>query len=358
MSPPDHSWSSDWTVGLRVWVERAGRAVLGKGRLELLEGIDRWHSISAAARQMNMSYRRAWLLVQSINEAAGEALVVAATGGSHGGGAQLTPQGRSAVAVFRELQEQLPQSAAALLTRLVQPPESASVHVAAAVSLEEVLGQLLADYALRQPAVPVRAIFGASDELADHLLAGAPADLFLTADDRQLDRLEAAHLLLPGVRTVLAENSLAAVGPAESPGTIQKPADLVGAETARVALAAPSSPLGSYTQTYLEHLGLYEALLPQAVRVDNSRAVVAAVRAGQADVGLVYGSDAARASGCRVLFRVRRTPAPIRYTAAIVARGRQPDRARHLLDFLASPAAGSRFRRCGFLPSRSRDDSG
>ena len=67
------SWGSDWTVGFRVWVERAGRAILGKGRLELLEAIDRWHSISAAARQIGMSYRRAWLLVQSVNEAAGEA---------------------------------------------------------------------------------------------------------------------------------------------------------------------------------------------------------------------------------------------------------------------------------------------
>ena len=94
------SWSHDWTVGIRVWVERAGHAVLGKGRLELLEAIDRWHSISAAARQMEMSYRRAWLLVQSANESAGVPLVVAEAGGSHGGGARLTPFGQRAVAIF------------------------------------------------------------------------------------------------------------------------------------------------------------------------------------------------------------------------------------------------------------------
>src|SRR5437870_5212288 len=44
-------WGSDWAVGVRVWVERAGRAVLGEGRLELLEAIERWHSISEAARR-------------------------------------------------------------------------------------------------------------------------------------------------------------------------------------------------------------------------------------------------------------------------------------------------------------------
>src|SRR5262245_54268609 len=90
-----------WCIGLRVWVERAGRAVLGPGRLELLEGIDRHRSISAAARLLNMSYRHAWVTVQRINEAAGEPLVVAATGGVDGGGAQLTPLGRWAVSAFR-----------------------------------------------------------------------------------------------------------------------------------------------------------------------------------------------------------------------------------------------------------------
>ena len=74
-------------MGCAFWVERAGQSILGPDRLELLEGIDRSHSISAAARQIGISYRQAWELVQGINEAAGEPLVTAATGGLHGGGA-------------------------------------------------------------------------------------------------------------------------------------------------------------------------------------------------------------------------------------------------------------------------------
>src|SRR6516162_11819291 len=118
----DSPWGEDWSVGVRLWLERRGHAILGKGRLELLEGIDRWRSISGAARQMGMSYRRAWLLVQSINEAAGEPLVEAATGGTHGGGARLTPRGQIAVAVFRALQEQVHQTASSLLPRLIEGP--------------------------------------------------------------------------------------------------------------------------------------------------------------------------------------------------------------------------------------------
>jgi molybdate transport system substrate-binding protein len=343
--------ADDWTVDLRVWVENQSRVVLGKGRLELLEGIDRWHSISEAARQMGMSYRHAWLLVQSINAAAGEPFVVAATGGSHGGGAHLTTAGSWAVAVFRKLQEQVHQSADACWAQLVRHPDTASLRLAAAVSLEEVLGQLLADYTLQHPDVRVRTIFGASDELADHLLAGDLVDLFLAADARPLDRLDEAHLLESGSRTVFAENTLAAVAPVGRTVAVRKPTDLTRPGVTRIALAEPASPLGNYSRLYLKSLNLYDALLPRAVQVDNSRAVLATVRAGRADVGLVYGSDAAPAYGCQLLFRVRRCPAPIRYTAARVRRGQHSAQARDFLRFLTSPAAAHRFRQCGFAPA-------
>ena len=107
MATDDLLWMGDWAVGVRVWVER-GAAVLGGGRLELLEEIDRCHSISAAARRIGMSYRHAWVMVQEVNRAAGELMIEAATGGRNGGGAaRLTPHGRQAVAAFRDLQEQL-----------------------------------------------------------------------------------------------------------------------------------------------------------------------------------------------------------------------------------------------------------
>jgi molybdate transport system substrate-binding protein len=327
--------------------------ILGKGRHELLEAIDRTHSISAAARQMGMSYRRAWLLVQSMNEAAGEALIEAASGGRRGGGAGLTPRGRAAMAVFSELQEQLCQTAARMLPRLLADPDPTTVHVAAAVSLQEVLGQLLADYALRQPGVRVRVLYGASDELAYHLLAGAPADLFLTAGTDPLDRLEAAGLLRPGSRVALAENALVAVAPTGRPIPVRKPADLTHPSVNRIALAAPGCPLGAYARAWLEAAGL-ASVLSRAVLLDNSVAVVVAVRAGQADVGLVYASDVVRTEGCRVLFRVRHPAVVIRYQAAALAHGRQPERAEALLEFLSSAGAAAHFRGCGLLPVRAR----
>jgi molybdate transport system substrate-binding protein len=352
--PENSSWSKDWVVGVRVWLERRGHAILGKGRLELLEGIDRWRSISAAARDMGMSYRHAWLLVQSINQAAGSRLVESAVGGSAGGGARLTRRGRAVVAVFRALQNQVHQKAAAILPGLVHKPAPAALHVAAAVSLEEVLGQLVVDYALLRPTIPVRTVFGGSDELASQMVGGAPADLFLAADDRQLDILQASGLLERRTRVPFAENSLAAIAPLDSPLVITAPAQLVNDPGLRVALAQPSCPLGSYSRAYLDRLHVYDRLVQQVIVVDNSRAVITVVRAGQADVGFVYTSDAFSTADCRLLFRARPRGIPIRFTGAVLRPAERYDEARRFLRFLVSPGAQRRFRACGFTSPRRR----
>src|SRR5208282_4892718 len=113
------------------------------------------------------------------------------------------------------------------------------------------------------------------------------------------DRLEQAGLLAVEPRTFLAENTLAAIAQANSALSIKKPGDLLNGVASRVAVADPASPLGRYTCNFLEKSGLYEPLTARMLRVDNSRAVVAVVRAGRADVGLVYSSDAVNAPGCR-----------------------------------------------------------
>lgn len=103
-----------WGLKVRVWVERDGRKVLGPGRVELLGHIDQLRSISAAAKAMNMSYRRAWELVQDMNEAAGVALVEAATGGIGGGGALVTPHGHKAIRLYQQLVAEVGRTAASV----------------------------------------------------------------------------------------------------------------------------------------------------------------------------------------------------------------------------------------------------
>lgn len=349
MKQVESGWASDWSLRLRLWAERKGKAVLGPGRVELLQAIDRWRSISAAARQIGMSYRHAWLLVQSINEAAGKPVVESATGGKHGGGACLTAFGKQAVQVFHELQTEMQTAATQILPRVLQVEDrQARLHVSAAISLEEVLGQLLAEYALRQPAVRVRAVFGASNELADHILAGSPCDLFLSADAAQVAKLTRAGLAAARP-PCLARNGLAVVVPGESKARPRRPADLLRPQFKRLAIADPDSPLGKYTHDYLSQLGLHEPLRDRMVTGDSSRAVLSVLHAGRADAAIVYSSDAATASGVRIVLSARAAAIGIAYRAAVLKTAHLGDEARAFLEFLTSSGAARTFRACGFL---------
>ncbi|GAB3825334.1 winged helix-turn-helix domain-containing protein [Hymenobacter jeollabukensis] len=91
-------------VNGRLWIEGPADRFLGIGRLELLQHIQLLGSISKAAQAMNMSYKRAWELVSSMNTQARVPLVSTQTGGQRGGGAHLTDAGAQAVADFEALQ--------------------------------------------------------------------------------------------------------------------------------------------------------------------------------------------------------------------------------------------------------------
>ncbi len=82
-----------------------GEQRLGPGKIDLLEAIGRSGSISAAGRELGMSYRRAWLLVGAVNGMFHRPVVQAAAGGAHGGGAHLTDFGRALVAAYRRIEQ-------------------------------------------------------------------------------------------------------------------------------------------------------------------------------------------------------------------------------------------------------------
>jgi molybdate transport system regulatory protein len=91
-------------TSLSIRVDLPNRDRIGPGKVALLEAIRETGSISAAARRIGMSYRRAWLLVEQINDALAEPAVSAATGGRQGGGAILTPVGERIVALYRSIE--------------------------------------------------------------------------------------------------------------------------------------------------------------------------------------------------------------------------------------------------------------
>ncbi|HZZ27571.1 MAG TPA: molybdate ABC transporter substrate-binding protein, partial [Pirellulales bacterium] len=209
----------------------------------------------------------------------------------------------------------------------------------------------------QEPTVRVRAVYGASNELADHLLSGAPGDLLVSAEAAELDRLEAAGRLVSRSRRVVASNSLAVIGPRGDKTThktaLKRLEDLLGKKVQRVALAEPACPLGGYSQSYLKAAGVYDKLLAKVLEVDNSRAVLSAVVSGAADAGVAFASDAQRSDRCRTYFLVPHSQSAALYVAGLIEGGQQPKAARALLEFITSAAAAKCFRRHGFLPVKS-----
>jgi molybdate transport system regulatory protein len=97
-----HKPESGIVVKSKVWLEKDGKLLMGWGRATLLERIDQLGSISAAARSMKLAYRNAWLWVEAMNRLAPHPLVVKSTGGSRGGYARLTEEGRTIIKEYKE----------------------------------------------------------------------------------------------------------------------------------------------------------------------------------------------------------------------------------------------------------------
>ncbi|WGF89640.1 winged helix-turn-helix domain-containing protein [Marinivivus vitaminiproducens] len=93
-------------ASLTIRVDLGGQGALGPGKVALLEQIRAYGSISAAGREMGMSYRRAWLLVDSLNQSFAEPLVTTQHGGPGGGGAGLTPLGEEVVRLYRRIESE------------------------------------------------------------------------------------------------------------------------------------------------------------------------------------------------------------------------------------------------------------
>ncbi|HEV8238513.1 MAG TPA: molybdate ABC transporter substrate-binding protein [Thermoanaerobaculia bacterium] len=231
------------------------------------------------------------------------------------------------------------------------PARAAEVKVAAAASLTNALTELAKAWE-SQSGHTVTLNFGASNLLARQIAEGAPADVFFSADERQMDRLDHhEHMVLAATRRSLLSNTLVVVVPADSRLVIRRARDLAGPAIKVLALAEPQTvPAGIYAKQYLRSVGLWGQVIDRVVPTENVRGALAAVEAGNADAAIVYHSDAAISKKVRVAFDVPPAQGPkISYPVAVLAGADQRDAAKAFVDYLASPAAAEVFRRYGFL---------
>jgi molybdate transport system substrate-binding protein len=228
---------------------------------------------------------------------------------------------------------------------------AAEIRLFAAASLADALKEVLPGFEETSVHV-VQLNLGGSGLLQRQIEAGAPADVFFSADVTRVDRLEEGGHVLPGSRRYLLSNQLVLVIPIRGGSAVATISDLASPAVRRVALGDPDYvPVGAYARAFLERQGIWMAVKPKVVPLDNVRAVLAAVAAGNADAGFVYRTDAAIEPRVRIVLAA---PAgeglEIVYPAVVVKQSREPGAAQALLDFLAAESAQEIFRRFGFLP--------
>ncbi|HUL46499.1 MAG TPA: molybdate ABC transporter substrate-binding protein [Steroidobacteraceae bacterium] len=245
------------------------------------------------------------------------------------------------------------------------------ILVFAAASLAEPVDEIARAFAAREaepgksaPArVPVRTSFAASSVLAKQIEAGAPADVFVSADTEWMDYLDQRHLMRSGTREELLGNELVLIAPAGSTVqvTLGPGVDLIPALAGgRLATGDPDSvPAGRYAQEALTKLGVWEKIAPRLVRAENVRAALEYVARGEATLGVVYRTDALAEKRVRLVdVFPASTHEPIVYPVELTARASA--RAAAFEAFLESDAARQIFVRHGFerLPLRtSRSES-
>lgn len=212
---------------------------------------------------------------------------------------------------------------------------AAEIRVFAAASLTEALQEVAAGYE-RETGDRVLFNFAGSSTLARQIELGAPADLFLSADEAKMDGLQKRGLVDVRTRASVLSNALVIVGDG-----IRSPRDLIGK---KLALAEPSTvPAGIYAKTWLVKSGLWPRVAPNVIPTDNVRAALAAVEAGNADAAIVYRTDTRRPA-----FVIRDGP-PISYPFAVLTGAEQPRAARRFLAYAQSEAGLRVFRKHGFL---------
>jgi molybdate transport system substrate-binding protein len=227
------------------------------------------------------------------------------------------------------------------------------VLVSAASSLTNVLQEVARLYETRS-GVHAVVNFGPSNTLARQIAAGARVDVFVSADEAQMDAVASA--IVPGTRVNLLGNQLAVAVPDDRKRSLATVRDLLDPAFRRIAIGDPAGvPAGVYARQYLEGAGFWATLQSRIIPTGSVRLALAAVESGAADAAIVYKTDVSSASRARTAFVVPIADAPrIVYPAALLRDGGQLEQGRRFLNFLQSAAAAEIFSRAGFTPLTAR----
>ena len=226
--------------------------------------------------------------------------------------------------------------------------ESDELLVFAATSLTDSLAEIGPAFE-RESGARVAVSFGGSQLLAQQIVKGAPADVFIAAGVFPMDLLAREGLLSSAPEPILRNELVLVTRPDLVPESLQV---LLEPGVERVAVADPDlAPAGRYAQESLKSLGLWDDISEKLIKGSDVRSTLTYVERGNADAALVYRTDAASADGVEIYDIVPPdSHSPIVYPAAIIERSERQALAARFLAYLTGVTAQEIFRSHGFEP--------
>ena len=236
----------------------------------------------------------------------------------------------------------------------VQQPQ---ILVFAAASLTDALQEASAAYE-KTVHVKVKSSFDSSSVLARQIEAGAPADVFVSADTAWMDYLQSRNLIQAASRKNFLGNQLVLIAPADSQSQLKIAPHFPLAAAlgeGKLATGDPDSvPAGRYARSALTKLGVWDSVAPRLARAENVRVALLYVARGEAPLGIVYTSDALADKRVRVVDTFPAdTHEPIVYPVALTTSAKSEAAA--FVAYLAGPHGHDIFVKYGFTVPDHRD---
>jgi molybdate transport system substrate-binding protein len=250
----------------------------------------------------------------------------------------------------------LTKSIVALATLLPVLTHAENITVFAAASLNNALTEISKQYEVSHPNDKIQTSFAASSVLAKQIQAGAPAQIFISADEPWMDTLEKSNALIDKSRVKLLANQLVLITPIDHtfPVMMEKDFHLSRAFTGKICLGNPDSvPAGKYGKQSLTSLGWWDELQSRVVPTEDVRSALAFVARGECPVGVVYSTDALISDKVKIIGTFPdKSHAPIIYPLALLKTSTTQTQAsqgsQQFWQYLQQPTAQKIFHKYGF----------
>ncbi len=253
---------------------------------------------------------------------------------------------------------EMPATEAPATEAPTEAPEARTLTVFAAASLTDAFTEIGKEFEAANPGVTVTFNFAGSPALRTQIEEGAPADVFASANTKEMDTLVTGKFVAEGTSQVFLNNKLVVILPADNPAGVEKLEDLAKPGI-KLVLAAEEVPVGNYARQALDLMngllgtGFKDTVLANVVsNEDNVKQVVAKVQLGEADAGIVYTSDAVAAPDLKTIEIPTELNVIAKYPIAPLAASANAELAQAFVDYVLSPEGQAILQKWGFAPAQ------